>query len=154
MQQPQPFLQLLSLACVLNLRNCNKWQHVRDNLRETLRKALKYGFLIYEIVILIGFALKGNITHEQFESEKWKNWTESEAERSLYCDVMNSLRNNNELKGKSTTEVIELLGIPETKSYSEFGYYFGMAKRRIDTGHFTIYFDQNKKVSRIKVYRG
>jgi hypothetical protein len=119
-----------------------------------LRKALKYGFMIFGMIILIGFTLKGNITHEQFDSEKWKNWTESEAELSLRWDMMNSLRNNHELKGKSKTEIIKLLGIPETKSDSEFGYYLGMAKHGIDTGHLTIYFDQNKKVSRIKVHRG
>jgi len=123
-------------------------------LRQTLRKALKYGFLIIGMLILIGFALKGNITHEKFDSEKWKNWTESESEWSLRLDMMNSLRNNYELKGKSKTEIIKLLGIPETKSDSEFGYYLGMAKHGIDTGHLTIYFDQNKKVSRIKVHRG
>ena len=58
------------------------------------------------------------------------------------------------LKGKTEIEIIELLGIPETKSITEFGYYLGMAKHGIDTGHLTIYFDQNKKVSRIKVHRG
>ena len=119
-----------------------------------MKRIVKYGFLIFGILILIGFALKGNITHEQFESEKWKNWTESESEWSLRWEMMNSLRNNHELKGKSKTEIIELLGIPETKAGSEFGYYLGMAKHGIDTGHLTIYFDQNKKVSKIKVHRG
>jgi hypothetical protein len=116
-----------------------------------LRKALKYGFLIFSLLILIGFAIKGNITHEQFDSEKWKNWTESESEWSLRWDMMNSLRNNHELRGKSKTEIIELLGIPETKNESEFGYYLGMAKHGIDTGHLTIKFDKNGKVIEFNV---
>jgi len=118
-----------------------------------MKKTTKYGLLIFGVIILIGFVLKGNIVHEEFESEKWKNWTESETEWSLRWDMMNSLRNNNELKGKTKIEIIELLGNPETKSDSEFGYYLGMAKHGIDTGHLTIYFDQNKKVMNIKVHR-
>ncbi|WP_100616349.1 hypothetical protein [Confluentibacter citreus] len=118
-----------------------------------MRKALKYGILIFGVLILIGFTLKGQITHEQFDSEKWKNWTESESELSLRWDMMNSLRNNHELNGKTETEIIELLGNPETKSDSEFGYYLGMAKQGISTGHLTIYFDQNKKVKSLKVHR-
>ena len=72
--------------------------------------------------------IKGNITHEQFDSEKWKNWTESGSGMVHYVwDMMNSLRNNHELRGKSKTQIIELLGIPETKNESEFGYYLGMS---------------------------
>ena len=129
---------------------------LKKRLRKTerMKRIAKYGFLIFGMLILIGFALKGNITHEQFDSEKWKNWTESESEWSLRWDMMNSLRNNHELKGKSKTEIIELLGIPETKADTEFRYYLGMAKHGIDTGHLTIYFDRNKIVSRIKVHRG
>jgi len=104
------------------------------------------------MIILIGFALKGNITHEQFDSEKWRNWTEIERKTSMRWDIMNSLRNTHKLKDKTKTEITELLGNPETKS--EFGYYLGMAKHGIDTGHLTIYFDRNKIVSEIKVHRG
>ncbi len=67
-------------------------------------------------------------------------------------DMMNSLRNNHELRGKSKTEIIELLGIPETKNESEFGYYLGMStKHGIDTGHLTIKFDKNGKVIEFNV---
>ncbi|MGV6861354.1 MAG: hypothetical protein ACWA41_06255 [Putridiphycobacter sp.] len=115
-------------------------------------KATKYFVLIFGILIFIGFALKGNITHEPFNSEKWKNWTGMGPNPSLRWDMMNSLRNNYELKGKSKTEVIDLLGNPESKSDYDFGYYLGMSKHGIDTGHLTIYFDQNKRVSKIKVH--
>ncbi|MDX6745795.1 hypothetical protein SHK09_03245 [Polaribacter sp. PL03] len=119
-----------------------------------MKKTTKYGILIFSVIILIGFALKRNITHEQFDSEKWKNWTETEQKMSMRWDMMNSLRKTHELKGKTEIEIIELLGIPENKYISEFSYYLGMAKHGIDTGHLTIYFDQNKNVSRIKVHRG
>ncbi len=106
------------------------------------------------MLTLIGFALTGNITHKQFDSEKWKNWSESESEWSLRWDMMNSLRNNHELKGKSKTEIIELLGIPETKNESEFGYYLGMSKRGINTGSLTIKFNEKGIVTYFKVWQG
>ena len=118
-----------------------------------MRKAVKNGLLIFGMIALIGFVLKRNISHERFDSTKWKTWTESEAELSLRWDMMNSLRNNYELKGKTKTEIIELLGNSESKSDSEFGYYLGMAKRGIEIGNLTIKFDKNGKVSEFNVRR-
>ncbi|BAO56056.1 hypothetical protein [Nonlabens marinus] len=119
-----------------------------------MRKALKYGFLIFGMLILIGFVLKGNITHEKFDSEKWKNWTESESEWSLRWDMMNSLRNNYELKGKSKTEIIELLGKPDSEVKTDFKYYLGMSKRGINTGSLTIEFNENGIVTDFSVWQG
>ncbi|WP_379809840.1 hypothetical protein [Flavobacterium chuncheonense] len=96
------------------------------------------------LLILIGFALKGKVTHEKFDSEKWKNWTESETEWSLRWDMMNSLRNNYDLKRMSKNEILKLLGEPESKAENEFGYYLGSSKRGINTGRLTIKFDNNK----------
>ncbi len=118
-----------------------------------MKRIVKYGFLIFVAIILIGFALKGNITHEKFDSEKWKNWKETEAEMSLRWDMMNSLRNQHELKGKTKSQIIELLGEPESKFEYEFGYYLGMAKHGIDIGNLTIKFDGEEKVTEIKVGR-
>lgn len=98
------------------------------------------------VLILIGFVLKGKITHEKFDSDKWKNWTESETEWSLRWDMMNSLRNNYELKGMSKKQILELLGEPESKTDSEFAYYLGYSKRGINTGRLTIKFENNKVV--------
>ena len=106
------------------------------------------------MLILIGFVLKGNITHEKFDSEKWKNWTESESEWSLRWDMMNSLRNNYELKGKSKTEIIELLGKPDSKTKTDFRYYLGMSKRGINTGSLTIEFNENGIVTDFSVWQG
>lgn len=109
-----------------------------------MNKKVKYGILTIGLIILIGVALKGRITHERFDSDKWKNWTESETEWSLRWDMMNSLRNNYKLKGMTKAQIIELLGKPESKSENEFGYYLGYSKRGINTGRLTIKFDNNK----------
>jgi tRNA(His) 5'-end guanylyltransferase len=109
-----------------------------------LSKKLKYGILTIGLLILIGFAFKGRVTHEKFDSEKWKNWTESETEWSLRWEMLNSLRSNYDLKGMSKNEILKLLGEPESKTENEFGYYLGYSKRGINTGRLTIKFDNNK----------
>src|SRR5690606_22315515 len=124
-----------------------------NNFDLAMRKAFKYGLWIFGAIIIVGFALKGNITHEKFDSDKWKNWTETETTMSLRWDMMNSLRNQHKLTGKTKTEIYDLLGEPNSKSESEFGYFLGMAKFGISTGHLTIYFDKNNKVQNIKVHR-
>ena len=119
-----------------------------------MRKAFKYGIVIFGIIFLIGFALKGNFTHEQFNSEKWKNWTESESELSLRWDMMNSLRKNYELNGKTRKEIINLLGKPDNETNSEFRYYLGMSKSGINTGSLTIKFSEKGKVMNYSVWQG
>lgn len=114
---------------------------------EKVSKTIKYGILTIGVLILIGFALKGNITHEQFDSEKWKNWTETETTLSLRWDMMNSLRNNYDLKGMTINQIIDLLGEPNSKTKNEFGYYLGYSKRGINTGRLTIKFENNKVVA-------
>ncbi len=119
-----------------------------------MSKKLKYGILTVGVIILIGFVLKGRITHERFDSDKWKNLTDSEAEWSLRWDMMNSLRNNYELKGMSKSQIIELLGVPESNTNDQFGYYLGYSKRGINTGRLTINFDKNDTVIDYSVSEG
>lgn len=118
-----------------------------------MNRILKIGLLTVGILILIGFGLKGRITHEKFSSDKWKNWEETESEWSLRWDMMNSLRNNYELNGMTKDEIIELLGEPESQHQNEFSYYLGMAKRGIDIGTLTIKFNEEGKVTNYNVRR-
>lgn len=48
-----------------------------------------------------------------FDSEKWKNWEESESNMRMRLDMTNDLITNYDLVGKSLTEIEELLGEPE-----------------------------------------
>lgn len=68
---------------------------------------VKYGILTIGLVILIGFVLKGRITHEKFDSDRWKNWTESEAEWSLRWDMMNNLRTDYDLNGMTKNQILK-----------------------------------------------
>lgn len=118
-----------------------------------MKRITKYGFLIFGITILVWILLKGSIVYERFDSESWKNWRESETELSLRWDMMNNLRNKHELIGKNKSEIIELLGIPNTKLEYEFGYYLGMARYGIDIGNLTIKFNEKGTVTEFKVRR-
>ncbi len=119
-----------------------------------MKKIYKYGILIFGVLILIGFALRGNITHEKFDSEKWKKWKESETEWTMRWDMMNSLRNNYELKGMTKAEIIELLGKPARENNSVFSYSLGPSKRGINYGYLELLFDEMGKVINFKVWDG
>jgi hypothetical protein len=77
--------------------------------------------------------MKGALTHEPSESNKWKNWVETEDTSSLRWDMMNDLRNDHELIGKSKLEIIELLGEADNHTRLVFRYNLGYSKRGITT---------------------
>ena len=66
---------------------------------------------------------------------------------------MNDLRNNYDLIGKSKSEVIILLGKPETEFKNEITYYLGYTGKGINTGTLILTF-KDKKVQKIKVWQG
>jgi hypothetical protein len=119
----------------------------------TVKKYIVAGLFTIGVLLFVGFLMKGKITHEHFDSDRWKNWTETEADWSMRWDMMNSLRNNHELKGKTKNEIIELLGEPVLRTEEKFHYNLGMAKRGIDTGTLTIQFDESGKVIEFNVRR-
>ena len=73
---------------------------------------------------------------------------------SLRWDMMNSLRNNHQLKGMTKNEIIELLGEPEFVDKTEFRYYLGYSKHGINTGSLTIKFDLNDIVTEFYAWQG
>ena len=118
-------------------------------------KIVKITSLVFGAFVLLGFLLKGNIPYEQFDSEKWKTADlDSEANWSLRWDMMNSLRKNHELVGKSKSEIIELLGEPESKTNSLFRYYLGYSKNGINTGSLIIKYNAADRVVDYKVWQG
>ena len=114
-----------------------------------MKKSLLY------IIIVISALSCGKFSHEKFNSENWKN-SELNAEEnwSLRWDMMNDLRNEYDIVGMNKTEVIKLLGNPESKSDTEYSYYLGYSKSGINTGSLTLTFDKNNKVTKIYVHQG
>ena len=127
--------------------------YVVNNFKKTLSKKTKIAILLFSILIITGFSLRGKISGEKFDSEKWKNWENTEEEWSLRWDMMNSLRNNYKLIGMSRTEIINLLGQPnnEFSSSNSFRYFLGFAKSGIDTGSLIIEFEKNRHPSKKEI---
>ena len=106
-------------------------------------------------VIAIQFISCGYTSGEKFDSEKWKSSNlDAEQNWSLRWDMMNSLRNDYELKGKNKNEIFKLLGKPDSESQSEFNYYLGYSKRGINTGTLTFYVGANGEILDVAVWDG
>jgi hypothetical protein len=110
-------------------------------------------YLFFIVALVFGPYLNNFFNREDFDSERWKNWKETEAEMSLRWNMISDLEENYELKGMTPTEVVDLLGEPDSKNSFEWTYYLGMAGHGIDTGTLSLTFE-NGKVKSYTTYRG
>ncbi len=95
------------------------------------------------------------ISHQEFDSHKWKNSNFTLEENwDLRWKMMNDLRNNFELVEMNKAEIVKLLGNPDYKENNDYCYNLGMTGTGINTGNLTIFFDENNKVKKIKVRQG
>ena len=117
-------------------------------------KKLIYIVLIIVSVISVGYFLTNDKGEIEFNSEKWKNWSESEAEMSMRWNMIESLCENHKLNGKTKKEIIKLLGEPQIKTNSEFYYHLGMSGFGINTGTLYLEFNKQNKVVKIDVWDG
>ncbi len=115
---------------------------------------MKPAIIILTAIVLSLVVSCGSITHEKFDSEKWKhsNYT-SEETLSLRWDMMNDLRNNYALVGKPRKQIIALLGKPDTETNDSFDYFLGYSKTGINTGTLTLIFDKHDRVSKYQSLR-
>lgn len=82
----------------------------------------------------------------KFDSEKWQNWEENEATLSLRWNMIADLETKYELIGMKDSEILELLGEPNSKSDNEWTYYLGMAGYGIDIGTLHLSFNNGKVI--------
>ncbi|MEM9000603.1 MAG: hypothetical protein AAGB24_10095 [Bacteroidota bacterium] len=103
--------------------------------------------IVILVILIVGIYLTNRYTEPiPFDSEKWK--TQSETEMSLRWDMMNSLRENYELKGMTKSEIINLLGEPTQTYDSKLYYDLGPSKRGINYGYLEFTFSQNGLVEK------
>jgi len=89
----------------------------------------------------------------EFDSEKWKNWQETENEPSLRWNMISDLRSDYDLIGMKISEVEKLLGKADNENRKFISYYLGMSGHGIDTG--TLFLKiENDIVIEIKVWHG
>lgn len=113
-----------------------------------MRNLIQYILLIG----IISFSCSSNHRID-FDSDKWKNWIETESTMSLRWDMSKDLVKKHKLVDLTVPEIIDLLGEPEKKSDSEFRYYLGMARKGIDTGSLIITIE-NGKVTEYRFWHG
>jgi hypothetical protein len=68
--------------------------------------------------------------------------------------MMNSLRNENELIGKSYEGILKILGKPDDETKTELYYSLGYSGNGINTGNLKIEINEEKKVTNIRVNEG
>lgn len=107
-------------------------------------------FLIFSMVAIV---LSG--CHDiDFDSEKWKNWIETESNMNMRWDMVDDLIDNYNLKGKSIEELEQLLGEAPLECPNKecvIYYNLGPCRRGIDYGSLMIEF-KNGKVSNVEKY--
>ncbi len=125
-------------------------------MKKFLKKPYLLVFAFWCVVFVSIFLLRGKISGEKFESQKWKTANmNSEVNLSLRWDMMNSLRNDYQLIGMSKNEIVDLLGEPinKTETFAQYRYSLGYAHFGIDTGTLIIEFEKDS-VKKYLVTRG
>jgi len=105
------------------------------------------GYLVFIAFMVSQPDIDNYFSRTQFDSEKWKNWEETEFSMQLRWHMTHDLVSNHDLVGKSVSEILDLLGEPEGKSKSEFRYFLGHSGHGIDTGTLFLKIENNKVVS-------
>jgi hypothetical protein len=103
---------------------------------------------IVQQILLIGFISISCSANNRidFDSERWKNWIETESTVSLRWDMREGLIKKHKLINLDKTEIIKLLGEPEKKYSHKFQYNLGAARHGIDYGTLTIEFESEKVI--------
>ena len=107
---------------------------------------MKFTLAIFLILLSLS-----SCTDVRFNSEKWKSWDIRES-TNLRWDMATDLIENHQLEGKTQSEIIDLLGKPESnvQNPSDDLYYdLGPCRRGIDYGGLTIVF-KNGRVIKIE----
>lgn len=90
---------------------------------------------------------------KEFNSDEWKNWTETETTLDTKWLMHKDLLKKYKLKGVSRDSILNLLGKPNSESNNVYRYFLGPTGRGINTGTMTIMFE-NDSVVNIEVTDG
>ena len=103
------------------------------------------------IILLASFLLLpeiGNYFNRiEFDSDKWKNWEETEETISMRWNMTHDLKNKYELIGMTKDDIISILGKPDYEGKNEISYFLGMSGYGIDTGSLTFKIKEGEIIS-------
>ncbi len=78
---------------------------------------------------------------KDFNSNVWKNWTETESTMNTRWLMYKDLLKKYKLKGVSKDSILQLLGKPNVQTKSKYQYFLGATGKGVNTGTMTIIFD-------------
>ncbi|MGM1057469.1 MAG: hypothetical protein ACQEWG_16405 [Bacteroidota bacterium] len=109
------------------------------------------GYVLWVGIMVFSPIVRDFANRTEFDSEKWKNWEESEMELTLRWDMVSDLTSDYDLKGMSVKKVEELMGKPDQEYKDGYAYYLGLLG--IDTSRLFLTV-KNGVVTDYKVSRG
>lgn len=99
-------------------------------------------------VLLLGFIWVNHSKYQRkFDSERWKEWIESEDQLNLRWQMVGPLTLLEKINGKTKEQLLDLLGEPTNKETNKWYYKLGPTGRGINYGGLRIQFEQNKSVN-------
>lgn len=123
-----------------------------------LKKLIMAGvvLLLLYILLVIGFVsipdINDFLTRQDFNSEQWKTWEETEENCCLRWQMVHDLTEKHNLVGMKRSELIELLGEPDSEIGNDLYYYLGMTGHGIDPGSLILYLNNSSVVERYIVW--
>jgi len=133
----------------------NTFSVVCNSMKTAIKTNVVNKIFTFFLTVILTVVSCGKISHEKFDSEKWKTSDlNAEENWNLRWDMMNDLRNKHKLVGLTKNEALKLLGKPDSENNYEMNYYLGFSGRGINTGRLTLILDKNGIVKNIKVWQG
>ena len=102
------------------------------------------------LYIIIACFLSG-CSRQSFDSEKWKNWKDTESTLFVRRDMVEDLTKQYKLVGMSRSEINDLLGKPNAVNNRSIGYDLGPTGQGTDYGWLILTLDDNEVVKRFKI---
>lgn len=112
---------------------------------------LVIGYVLFVAAMVFSPTVQDYVNRIEFDSEKWKNWEESESDLTLRWDMVADLTSEYKLVGMTVQEVKDLLGEPNQASKGSLYYYLGSLG--IDTGSLFLTVE-NGVVTDYRIHRG
>ncbi len=125
---------------------------VKTKSMHWLTKLAIAGFVIFLLYILfvVGMVFSPDIdqfvSRRDFDSVKWKEWKETESTMFMRRNMVHDLTKQHDLVGMNRTEIIELLGKPNSENKKTIGYDLGPTGSWIDYGWLSLSLNENSDV--------
>ena len=104
---------------------------------------MKKSILIILTIVVLGFVgLYYSQSKHAFESDKWKEWVESEENLNMRWQMIDSLTFKHNLIGLNKAEIKSLLGDPTTENTNSWSYNLGPTGMGINYGSLRIEFNE------------